>query len=159
MDRRPQTSAHDSFSAHLMLLSGFTLAEKSGHQREHLANCGIGEPACKLCLSNPPVKVTNLVGQNNTLNSETRGDRHFKWITLDLACDRADQRQPNLAVVRRRGENKGRTPSGLLVPGLGTKRQPDKITTPRDVATRHYHTSWPTDGPVLTSAWIFCFVT
>ncbi len=37
--------------------------------------------------------------------------------------------------------------------GLRTKREPDDITTTRNIATRHYQASRPTGGPESTSPW------
>ena len=81
-----------------------------------------------------------MIRKDGALNLAPGRKRHFKRIALDLARDRAGNRQPRLRVVGARRQDQGRTSASLLVPGLRIERQPDEIPSVGNVRTS-YHVS------------------
>jgi hypothetical protein len=53
----------------------------------------------KLSVTDAPIQVLHLVGENNTLDFALRGYRNLEGIVLDLACDWTQDRETDFTVV------------------------------------------------------------
>src|SRR5262249_42931139 len=92
-----------------------------------------------------------LIGENHARDPLARRDLDLERIPLDLGRHGTEKRQPDLTVVIPRRQHERGPMTGLFVPGLRIKIQPDKVATLGNVAQRR---SRPTGLPTVTSSWM-----
>src|SRR5205807_1910044 len=103
-------------------------------------------------LSRPPIQALYLVRAHHALHRQTSRDEHLKWVAFHLTRDRAKKRQADSTVICRRRQNQCRSASCLLMSCLRIKRDPDGISSFRNVrAFPAHHISFPTAFPVCHS--------
>src|ERR1044071_4282563 len=132
----------------------------SNERREFAGNFAHGflrQLADEFGAPDAPIEAFHLIGENHAGELRSRRDRHLERVSFNLARYRAQDRQPDFAVVRRRREDKRRPPAGLFVAGLRGECYPDDVAARGDVPARHYQISRPTGRPKSASAcrWFF----
>ena len=80
-----------------------------------------------------PIKTSYLIRENDPCNNAASRQPNFKWIPLYLGSDWATKGKTRLAVVGRRAKNKCGAVSGLLVPSLQGKVEPNNVAAFRDI--------------------------
>jgi hypothetical protein len=94
-----------------------------------LLSCVIRDATNEFGFSSLPVKALDLIGQHDTLQRKTFGQPDFEGISLDLACDGAEDSEADLAIVCSGGQHKGRAAPGRLMSRLGIHGDPNRVAS------------------------------
>ena len=98
-----------------------------------------GKMGKKLSSAGPPVQALDLIGKNDSDHLDIRWEADLKGIALLLRRHRAEQCQADESVVGTGRKDNGRPSARLFVSSLWMKRQPDHISTLRNVVSHSPH--------------------
>jgi hypothetical protein len=80
-----------------------------------------------------PVDAAKMVDEDHAGDRQSGRQLNLEGVALDLTGDRTGEGKPGTAVVRGWRQHQSRPTTSLLAASLGVERQPDQVTTVRDV--------------------------
>ncbi len=75
-----------------------------------------------------PIQTLDLISKDCAFHRQASRNENFKWISFDLASDRAKESKANLGIVLGRGEHERGPPAGLLVARLRIQADPNDVS-------------------------------